>query len=85
MGEVRGAYDSADSRDHLHSGVDVFGVYGQTVRAVLEEKVTSPLAGWGFGTLNEGLRVGLITYVHLHFDSNPDLPRAFVEACANAR
>jgi hypothetical protein len=43
----------------------VFGVYGQTVRAVLEEKVTSPLANWGFGTLNEGLRVGLITYVHL--------------------
>ena len=65
MGEVRGAYDSADSRDHLHSGVDVFGVYGQTVRAVLEEKVTSPLANWGFGTTGEGLRVGLITYVHL--------------------
>ncbi|PYS84791.1 MAG: gluconolaconase [Acidobacteria bacterium] len=65
MGEVRGAYDSADSRDHLHAGLDVFGVYGQTVRAVLAEKVTSPLADWGFGTLNEGLRVGLITYVHL--------------------
>jgi sugar lactone lactonase YvrE len=65
MGEVRGAYDSADSRDHLHSGVDVFGTYGQTVRAVLGEKVTSPLPNWGFGTLNEGLRVGLITYVHL--------------------
>nr|MDQ5839002.1 hypothetical protein [Acidobacteriota bacterium] len=65
MGEVRGAYDSTDSRDHLHSGVDVFGVYGQTVRAVLEEKVAGPLANWGFGTLNEGLRVGLITYVHL--------------------
>jgi sugar lactone lactonase YvrE len=65
MGEVRGAYDSTDSRDHLHSGVDVFGVYGQTVRAVLEEKVTSPLANWGFGTLNEGLRIQLITYVHL--------------------
>jgi sugar lactone lactonase YvrE len=65
MGEVRGAYDSKDSRDHLHSGVDVFGVYGQTVRAVLEEKVASPLANFGFGTLNEGLRVQLITYVHL--------------------
>jgi sugar lactone lactonase YvrE len=65
MGEVRGTYNSTDSRDHLHSGVDVFGTYGQTVRAVLEEKVTSPLANWGFDTLNEGLRVGLITYVHL--------------------
>jgi cobyrinic acid a,c-diamide synthase len=27
----------------------------------------------------------LISYVHLHFASNPDLPRAFVAACADAR
>jgi hypothetical protein len=65
MGEVRGAYGTDDSRDHLHSGVDVFGVYGQTVRAVREEKVTSPLANWGFGGLNEGVRAGLMTYIHL--------------------
>ncbi|MFL6257449.1 MAG: gluconolaconase [Pyrinomonadaceae bacterium] len=65
MGEARGSYDTSDSRHHLHSGMDVFGVYGQTVRAVREEKVTSPLANWGFGTLNEGLRAGLMTYVHL--------------------
>jgi sugar lactone lactonase YvrE len=65
MGEVRGAYGTDDSRDHLHSGLDVFGIYGQTVRAVREEKIASPLANWGFGTLNEGLRAGLITYVHL--------------------
>jgi streptogramin lyase len=65
MGEARGSYDTNDSRHHLHSGVDVFGVYGQTVRAVRDEKVTSPLANWGFGTLNEGFRAGLMTYVHL--------------------
>ena len=65
MGEARGSYDTSDSRHHLHSGVDVFGVYGQTVRAVREEKVTGPLANWGFGTLNEGFRAGLMTYVHL--------------------
>jgi sugar lactone lactonase YvrE len=65
MGEARGSYDTDDSRHHLHSGVDVFGVYGQTVRAVRDEKVTSPLANWGFGTLNEGMRAGLMTYVHL--------------------
>jgi NHL repeat len=65
MGEVRGAYDTTDSRDHLHSGMDVFGVYGQTVRAVRDEKVSGPLPNWGFGTLNEGLRAGLFTYVHL--------------------
>jgi sugar lactone lactonase YvrE len=65
MGEARGSYDTDDSRHHLHSGVDVFGVYGQTVRAVRDEQVTSPLANWGFGTLNEGFRAGLMTYVHL--------------------
>jgi sugar lactone lactonase YvrE len=65
MGEARGSYDTDDSRHHLHSGVDVFGVYGQTVRAVRDERVTSPLANWGFGTLNEGFRAGLMTYVHL--------------------
>lgn len=65
MGEVRGSYDTNDSRHHLHSGVDVFGLYGQTVRVVREEKVASPLPNWGFGGLNEGVRVGLMTYVHL--------------------
>ncbi|HEV3469759.1 MAG TPA: NHL repeat-containing protein [Pyrinomonadaceae bacterium] len=65
LGEVRGSYDTDDSRHHLHSGIDVFGVHGQTVRAVFEEKVSGPLPNWGFGGLNEGLRVGLISYVHL--------------------
>ncbi len=65
MGEVRGSYGTDDSRHHLHSGVDAFGVYGQTVRAVRDEKVSSPLANWGFGGLNEGLRAGLMAYIHL--------------------
>lgn len=64
MGEVRGSFDSTDARDHLHSGIDIFGGYGATVRAIYEEKVTSPLPNWGFGSLNEGLRVGAFTYVH---------------------
>ncbi|HEX8179365.1 MAG TPA: NHL repeat-containing protein [Pyrinomonadaceae bacterium] len=65
MGEVRGSYDSTDSRDHLHSGIDVFGVYGQTVRVVRPEKVAGALCNWGFGGLNEGLRVGVVSYIHL--------------------
>lgn len=65
LGEVRGSYDTEDSRHHLHSGIDIFGTYGQTVRAVLDEKVESPLANWGHGELNEGMRVGVMVYVHL--------------------
>jgi sugar lactone lactonase YvrE len=70
MGEARGAYGSDDSRDHLHSGIDVFGVYGETVRAVLDEKVSNPLSNWGFGSLNEGMRVGLISYIHMRVGRN---------------
>jgi len=39
------------------------------------------------GDRSEGYLIGraLMTYAHLHFASNPDVPRAFVEACADAR
>ncbi|MGI9105009.1 MAG: gluconolaconase [Pyrinomonadaceae bacterium] len=70
LGEVRGSYDTDDSRHHLHSGIDIFGAYGQTVRAVVDEKIESPLTNWGYGELNEGLRVGLMTYVHLRVGRN---------------
>lgn len=70
IGEVRGSFDSDDSRHHLHSGLDVFGAYGATVRAVRSEKVTNPLANWGFESLNEGLRAGVVSYVHIHVGRN---------------
>ena len=72
MGEVRGSYDSTDSRDHLHSGLDVFGAYDDVVRAIRSEKVTSPLPTWGFGELSEGLNVGLILYIHMHVGRDKD-------------
>lgn len=65
VGEVRGSFDSTDSRHHLHSGLDVFGAYGSVVRAVRSEKVASPLPNWGFDTLNEGFHVGVMSYIHL--------------------
>ncbi|HEY0320737.1 MAG TPA: NHL repeat-containing protein [Pyrinomonadaceae bacterium] len=69
LGEVRGNYDG-ESRDHLHSGIDIQGPYGATVRAVYEEKVSDPLGNWGFGDLGEGLHVGLMTYVHMRVGRN---------------
>ena len=69
MGEVRGSYDG-ESRHHLHSGIDVQAGYGATVRVVHEEKVAGPMCNWGFGSLNEGLRVGLISYIHLSVGRN---------------
>ena len=72
MGEVRGSFDSTDSRHHLHSGLDVFGAYGDVVRTVRSEKVTSPLPNWGFGSLNEGFRVGIVSYIHIHVGRDKD-------------
>ena len=72
MGEVRGSFDSDDSRHHLHSGLDVFGAYGETVRAVRSEKVVSPESNWGFDSLNEGFRVGVVSYIHLHVGRDKD-------------
>jgi sugar lactone lactonase YvrE len=72
MGEVRGSFDTDDSRHHLHSGLDVFGGYGDVVRAVRSEKVTSPLANWGLGSINEGLRIGVVSYIHIHVGRDKD-------------
>ena len=72
VGEVRGSFDSTDSRDHLHSGLDVFGGYGDVVRAVRSEKVTSPIPNWGFDSINEGVRVGLVSYIHIHVGRDKD-------------
>ncbi|HKP84194.1 MAG TPA: hypothetical protein VJT69_19405 [Pyrinomonadaceae bacterium] len=72
MGEVRGSFDSDDSRHHLHSGLDVFGPYGEVVRAVRSEKVTTPLSNWGFDSLNEGFRAGVVSYIHIHVGRDKD-------------
>lgn len=72
IGEVRGSFDSDDSRHHLHSGLDVFGPYGIIVRVVRSEKITSPLANWAFGSINEGIRVGVVSYIHIHVGRDKD-------------
>lgn len=72
IGEVRGSFDTTDSRHHLHSGLDVFGAYGDIVKAVRSEKVTSPLANWAFGEINEGVRVGVVSYIHIHVGRDKD-------------
>lgn len=72
LGEVRGSFDSTDSRHHLHSGLDVFGAYNETVRVVRDEKVTTPLPNWGLDSLNEGLRVGIVSYIHMHVGRDKD-------------
>ncbi|MGE5359102.1 MAG: hypothetical protein ACM3NQ_08795 [Bacteroidales bacterium] len=64
LGEARGSA-GGDSRERLHAGVDVQGPVGALVRAVRNEKVQRPLGASGFAGLNEALRVGVVSYVHV--------------------
>lgn len=65
IGEDRGNGGS-ESRDHFHDGLDVRGDIGQEVVAIASGKVSNPLSTYGFGTINEGLSVDNLAYIHMH-------------------
>ena len=60
IGEARGA-----DAGRFHAGIDVRADNGASVVAVREGVVTAPLSTGDFGTLNEWLRLGELSYVHL--------------------
>lgn len=65
LGELRG--DVSADPEHLwfHNGLDIAGGYGETARAIRDEKVLRPMAAENFGTLRELLRMPTIGYIHL--------------------
>lgn len=64
LGEVRGNF-SGESRSHLHNGLDVRADIGTPVRALMDAKVTSPLAAFSFGGQAEGVSVDELTFLHM--------------------
>ncbi|HVF90956.1 MAG TPA: NHL repeat-containing protein [Blastocatellia bacterium] len=64
FGEARGA-PGGIALHHVHSGLDVRGNMGEAVVSVLDEKVSSPLPAWGFSGANEGVRIGVMSYIHI--------------------
>jgi len=60
IGEARGT-----ASERFHAGVDVRIDEGTAVRAVRDGTVMSPLSTGDFGTLNEWLRIGAVSYVHV--------------------
>lgn len=64
FGEVRGAR-LPEHDAWFHNGLDVPGAYGETVRAVLTERVTRPLSVDGVGGPRERVRLPLFGYIHL--------------------
>jgi sugar lactone lactonase YvrE len=61
MGEARGA----ENAGRFHAGLDVQAPEGAPARAVRPGTVAHPVATSEFGTLNESLRIGPVTYVHI--------------------
>lgn len=60
-GERRGV----DGAERFHTGVDIRMPRGTSVHAVRPGRVSSPLGNGGVGTINEWLRIGEVTYVHI--------------------
>lgn len=69
VGEARGA-PGGIALHHLHSGLDIRGNLGDAVLSVLDEKVNSPVAAWGFEGSNEGIHIGLMSYIHIRVGRN---------------
>lgn len=61
MGEARGG----EGGERFHAGIDVHADEGTPVRAVRDGVVSQPISTYEFGTLNESVRIGAVTYVHL--------------------
>ncbi|AWH31814.1 NHL repeat-containing protein [Stenotrophomonas sp. SAU14A_NAIMI4_8] len=70
LGEVRGNF-KGESRHHLHGGFDVRGDVGQTVLAIAEGKISSPIAAWSLGGQGEGLAVDRLKYIHMRVGRTP--------------
>ena len=61
LGEARGG----EGAERFHAGIDVRVDEGTLVHAVRNGIVASPIATDEFGSLNEWLRIGPVTYVHV--------------------
>ncbi len=61
LGEPRGG----EGGERFHAGIDVRASEGTLLRAIRPGTVASPLAAGEFAGLNESVRIGPLTYVHL--------------------
>ncbi|MBX3277167.1 MAG: hypothetical protein KF868_04085 [Acidobacteria bacterium] len=80
FGEVRGEV-LPEHDAWFHSGLDVPGAYGETVRAVFNERITRPMAVEGVGASRERVRFPLFGYIHLRIGRDAqDRPLPGIEA-----
>ena len=72
FGEARGEV----GQERFHAGLDVRENQGTPVHAVRDGIVSSPIATAAFDTLNESLRIGPLTYVHIRAGRERSVGRA---------
>lgn len=73
LGELRG--DMAEGNEEpkwFHNGLDIAGVYGETVRFIRDEKVLRPFAVENFDTLRELIRMPTLGYIHVRLGRNAE-------------
>lgn len=62
---THGEHRGGDAAARFHKGVDIRMPQGTPVHAVRPGRVSSPLGNGGVGSINEWVRVGDVTYVHI--------------------
>lgn len=89
IGEVRGNYQG-ESRDHFHRGLDIQADMGKSVAIIMDEKVKDPISAWSANTINEGMRLGTMAYIHMKVgrdakNQNIDPTKFFMELNAKGQ
>jgi hypothetical protein len=65
FGEIRGELTTTNAEAYFHNGLDIPGAYGETARAVREERILRPLAVEDVGTTRERIGFPQLGYIHL--------------------
>jgi sugar lactone lactonase YvrE len=65
FGEIRGELTATNKEAYFHNGLDIPGAYGETARAVREERILRPLSVEDVGTSRERIGFPQLGYIHL--------------------
>jgi sugar lactone lactonase YvrE len=79
FGEIRGELTATNTEAYFHNGLDIPGAYGETARAVREERSLRPLPVEDTGTTRERISFPQLGYIHLRVGRDSG-DRAFDDA-----
>jgi sugar lactone lactonase YvrE len=65
FGEIRGELTASNKEAYFHNGLDIPGAYGETARAIREERILRPFPVEDVGTTRERIGFPQLGYIHL--------------------